>query len=316
MLINEGIIMKKVKNIVIYAIISSIFLCSFSVVSGGFNPKEPEYVDGYKWQFRYDQVTGGVDLVMILNAELVGETTIDVEGSTYEVYEMSMEGYIESAVYPEMEGIQLTFVEGSSSIKGTSYQSKDFLLDKQIMNMEFQFLEATTGLTMDFEIVSTSITTDIATTLPDEVDVGSTWNITEVELETVSTTFSGALFDVIEPGYTNTTTSTTTTTTTKSFECLSEIKMTVDAGTFDTYEMRTDYEEDGTYELDYFSVDVFHSIKNIKYNVSGEIESTIELASYDFSLSSGSSEDGTPGFEILILMMAVSLVVIYKKRRP
>ena len=288
-----------------------------------YKPYEIELLNGDKWEYRYTLSNAGMDMVITAYSEVIGENTIEIDGTNYDVYVLQVSGTIESVeMDTSSSGVNFSFVDDYSSHTGTIYLSKISSTSKQILNMRFKLLEDLTDKTLDYDITSTIINKEIFGGKPEFINVGSSWVSTIASEETQTMTMSGAFFDFFYgEGYTNTTTGKTNTTVTKNYECLSEESTSVTAGPFDTYKIRSGAVGDASYSLEYFSTDVKNKVKIVSYDDEGTMTSLTELLSYD--LTSGTSDgesksgkdNGTPGFELIIFVSSIAIFILFKRKK-
>jgi hypothetical protein len=108
--------------------------------------------------------------------------------------------------------------------------------------------------------------------IPDEANIGDTWTIKEteeyeqkmwVDAEEVSSDSDNK-------------------TSTKNYEILGKKSVTVEAGTFDCFEIRYDEIEEDTYTLRYYSLDAKINVKQVEYEGTNLVK-LVELTSYDVS---------------------------------
>ena len=105
-----------------------------------------------------------------------------------------------------------------------------------------------------------------------------------------------------------------------SYECRREVKVTVPAGTFNTYEIKRVDEwadSDKEYELIYYSPKCKNMVKRVEYGENWETEekeldSIVELTEYSLK---GEEENGIPAFEFAFLIIAIAMILIMRRNK-
>jgi len=274
---------------------------------------------GDKWEYRYTSIAEDITMVFTMSIEITGETVVEINGVNYAVFEAVLDGTIESYTFPSTFGI--TLIEDSALIDGTLYVTKNTYdeTSKMIQNMEF-ILNYEEG---DLEVNSnvTSVITSAVTSgeSPDIIDIGTNWVLTTQSEKTTTTAVYGSFYDTyMEEGYTNTTTVTESNIRTTNYECIGEKTMTTPAGTFETYEIKKSEVQLGgeTYSIFYASDETKDVVKSIDYDSEGSIIGITELISYDVGSGSPStSQDKTPGFELILVFSALAFILFFRRKR-
>ena len=276
---------------------------------------------GNQWEYRYTSISKNATMVFTMSMHITGETAVEIDGKNYDVFEAVLNGKIESYTLPETPGATLTLVEDSGLINGTAYFTNNTFDEtaKFIQNMKFIIHYEEGNLDMNSEITQVITSTVTSGEVPDTIDVGTSWVLTIRKETTTTTTVNGSFYDTyVEKGYTNTTTSTESDIETTNYECLGRKTITTPAGTFETYEINRSHIKLGeeTYSLLYTSDAVKDIVKSIDYNSEGTIIGTTELTSYDLGSSiPSSSQDKTPGFELVLVGCAITLLLFMKRRK-
>jgi hypothetical protein len=290
-------------------------LSSITIISGNVSAEikkeDMTWSTGDKWAYRYTMPT----MIFKMNIEVTGDSTIDINGVNYDVYVTDLTGEFEMVDFSSAL-LNTSLIQGST-ITGMGYVAKDNdETAKMIQNLKYQLMEETTGKFINLTQSVTTITYALSGGKPDTIDVGTSWNSTVKTETTTTTTLSGSYFDYImqTPGYTNTTSTTSNTSETFNYECLSRKNITTDAGTFGTYEIERSKED--IYSLQYFSPAVKNAVEYATYNNDGTNLSFTELISYELaSASSPSSTTKTPGFELIIVVCSIAIILLWKRKR-
>lgn len=274
---------------------------------------------GNKWEYRYTSISENATMVFTMSMDITGETVVEIDGNNYDVFEAVLDGKIESYTMPETPGATLTLVEDSGLVDGTAYVTKNTFDEtaKLIQNMKFIVHYEELNLDLNSDITQEITSTVASGEVPDIIDVGSSWVLTIQKETTTTTTVYGSFYDTyMGQGYTNTTTSNESDIETTNYECLGKKTITTPAGIFETYEIKRSHIKLGEeiYSIFYTSDVVKDMVKSIDYNSDGSIIGTMELTSYD--LDSGlPSQDKTPGFELVLVGCAITLLLFMKRRK-
>jgi hypothetical protein len=296
------------KQISILAIVLSFVLSAMIMLPGTttaeLNTDDMEWMIGDSWEYR---ITGEEGLVRLVSYDIIGENTVEIDGINYDVHVVDITGSVEDIG----EGFipSTTFVEGTDIITATLYRSKnDEITQKLVGTISFQ-VEHTVGTIYNISLESDNTKKVISGGHPDVIEVGASWSVTIEEKETDTSTLSGGIYGEGEPSteYTNKTGTT-------NYECIDKKSVTVTAGTFEAYEIReTEVGESGNYSIKYISSETKGEVKSIDYDKDGTILSISELVSYDVTAVTNGNGD-TPGFELAILICAVAVMGLLKRR--
>ncbi len=265
---------------------------------------------GDKWEFRYTTLSGGVSMVFKMFIETTGESLVEIDGVNYEVFVAELDGEMEA-----ITAVNLSLVDDSSTITGKLYVAKDSDTTKTVEDMTYQLNEETTGTIINQTINVVTISRVISGEKPDVIDIGTNWVYTVKTETTTTTTVSGSFYDnYIEPGYTNTTTATQSNTETMNYECIGEKTITTAGGTFETYEVKASQVGQQGYTLRYISSIVKDDVKDITYDNDANIVSLVELVSYSIKQASSPTSE-TPGFELVIVICGIAIILFWKRKR-
>jgi hypothetical protein len=105
----------------------------------------------------------------------------------------------------------------------------------------------------------------------------------------------------------------------KYYNCVKIETITVPAGTFETYQVRTS-KSDGSYYLDWYCEKVGNSVKGEGYDEDGDKIASIDLRAYDFEDQSSNTIFGMDvpiflGLLSLIILIVIILVVVIASKR-
>lgn len=243
-------------------------LVVFSVLSGNAfgDLEKPTWSVGDKWEYNMTFTEGGMNGTMKMEVE--GTTTITVNDTNYDVYMLEMSG---------SGTMSMSGMTGNWTMDGTGYlQQSDLAMVKTVMDMNMT-------MTMEYPspgtyYMSSSNTTTYSPPLDENdfpISVGETWTATATATSTEETSSN-------MPYYPSGNT-TSTTTETENYECLCTESVTVPAGTFNTYKIKSQEPGSNSYEIDYISSDVGFMVKSETYNETGQLSSTMELTSYSYA---------------------------------
>ena len=304
---------------IIIGLVLMLVLSSLTIISGNVSAEikkeDMTWSTGYKWEYRYTTITIATNITTILKMtiKITGESVIEIDGIDYNVFVAELTGEVEAVNIPKSVNSNFSLVEGST-IDGTLYIAKENdETTKTVQNVKYQVREGTTGTLLNQTSTATTFSRLISGGKPDVIDVGTTWNSTIKSETTATITLSGSFYDILygEPGYTNTTTTTGGSTETINYECTNKKTITTAAGTFETYEIEQSKVGGQGYTLQYLSSTVKGEVKDITYDNEGTAISLIELISYDMP----SSSNGTPGFELAIVLCSIAIILLWKRKR-
>ena len=278
---------------------------------------------GDKWEYRYTNLkNSNITMVFTMSIEITGEDKTEIDGTEYDVQTAEISGEIidMSEVLSTINIPGLSFIINYTNISGITYYSKENPdTSKTVLNMEVGIKEETTDTELNFVYNTVTISRMLSGEKPDIIDVGINWTVTKKDEKIETQTMSGSFLELTyDPGYTNTTITTKSETQTTNSVCTGKKTITVVAGTFEAYEINDSNLEDGSYGLEYWSSEVKLPVKSVEYDRNGSVVSIMELISYDVTPVSStppSSDDKTPGFELVFAMVAVALVLFLKRKR-
>jgi hypothetical protein len=217
---------------------------------------------GDKWQFRRTAENG---MAMLMDLEITGIENRVLGKSIHEVYVVDASANIESwgsllSSLPEGASIE------SYNLSISAYRGTDGISSE--MTEDLTLVLTYSGLTVNFELRSDNIFELLSGGHPDPIRVGDTWITTQRVMENTTTTVNG-----IE------TPSSSEAIRTVDYECTGTQNVTVHAGTFYCYVIRsTEVGQEG-YTLDYYSSETKLPVKSVDYS-NGNITSQSELLSY------------------------------------
>jgi len=317
----------KIKLVSIGVVLIFLIGSLFSNASAELRKEDIEnYSIGDKLECKFTNLkNSNITMVFTMSIEITGEDKTEMDGIEYDVQTAEISGEIIdlSEVLSTINIPGLSFIINYTNISGIIYYSKENPdTSKTVLNMEMGIKEETTDTELNFVYNTVTISRILSGEKPNVIDVGSNWAVTKKDEKIETQTMSGSYFDeYIEPGYTNTTTTTKNETQTTNSVCTGKKTITVVAGTFDeAYEIKINDSnlEDGSYGLEYWSSEVKFPVKSVEYDRNGSVVSIKELISYDLTPVSStppSSDDKTPGFELVFAMVAVALVLFLKTYR-
>lgn len=279
---NSKIIIGTIVIVVIFILL----IISFNFIgnngTGGYKPGDIKYFFGDEWEYNttlyFDE---GVKDSHIYSQEIKDEISLDIDGITYDVYEMKIFGkYVSSGKIINIGNYSLKLSEGTwiktkyfnpenevYKYINTNYRKFDILNDKgQPIGQTYN--EVTTNETI-FRKISGGI--------PDTVDVGTSWETTYYTNWSESIISSGTLVGGATkyPKFYN-----GSGTKTVNSECLSQKNITTQAGTFETYEIRHDTVGKKDYEIVFFCPKIKGDVKYILNDYEGFQIYTEELFKY------------------------------------
>lgn len=288
--------MKNIKRIIGLCVAVMMYLVVFSVLSGNTSGdlEKPIWGMGDKWVYNGTSTEAGMNGT--ISMEITGTTTIIVNGTNYDVYVMKT-------------SINATLITagmvGNVTANGTSYWLRSNLAGvKTVMDMNVTF----TYLGTEYYMSSSNTTTynPPVDSYHFPVSVGETWTTTATATSTEVTSSNIPLY---QSG-----TKSSTTTETKNYSCLCTESVTVPAGAFNAYKIKSQELGSNKYEMDYISSDVGFMVKTESYNETGQLSSTQELISYSY-VGAGAEEGGPlgeklAGIPILYWLVITGIVII------
>lgn len=240
--------------------------------------------------------------------------TTQIDGEDVLVKPVELSAEIELMQYndPAYEFIQ--YVEGSGKFNGQMYAPIEGNKTKVDYSMETQFGSSLYDLTFYYSASMLSIEEKLFDDEPSVIEIGSNWTeISKTEgIETKTMIIDGVNQEKVE----NTLIDKMETT---KYECIGEETVNVTAGTFDTYIIKEIVEGETNYTIGYYDKITKIPVKLVEYDENDiSTNSEMELISIDLSYSPESGEDngdGMPGFECIMLFIAISAVFILHKKR-
>lgn len=297
-------------GLVLMLVLSSITIISGNV-SAEIKKEDMNWSIGDKWEYRYTTATLNQTMIFEMTVETTGESTIEIDGISYDVYVGKLTGQLKTVHIASQFN---TTLASGSTITGTSYVAKENdEITKTIQNLKYQLIEELSGKFFDFNQTIVTATNATSGGKPDVIDIGTNWSTTIKTITTTTTTVSGSYFEDYMPGYTNTTTATDTQTGTFTYECTGKKNITTDAGTFETYVIERGKVGEQGYMLQYLSSAVKNEVEDVAYDIYGNMISITELISYN--LASASSTKKTPGFELVIIICSIAVILLWKRKR-
>lgn len=256
-------------------------LCTPILIFSGFaeaSLEMPTLHEGDYWNYDMSGEYGTWSFQGTSHDEIVKETTITVEGESYDVWEGKMNMEYTSELFTTSYGI-------------TWYgRHSDYALVK---SREYTNTTYQGGTSSSFrETIYHPIQQDIDY----PIDVGDTWEIHRNNTVTDDT----GTYLVPEDTY---------------YECTGKEDVTTDAGTFLCYIIKSwvNRSDTGNYTLSYYSNDIGVSLAKLIMYTNSIPTRTVMLTSYEYT---GKNRDGgTPGFEMVVLMGALATVWLVLRER-
>jgi len=294
-------------GLVLMLMLSSLNIISENV-SAEIKKEDMAWSIGDKWEFRYTTLSGGMTMVFKMAIETTGESVVEIDGVNYEVFVTDLDGEMEA-----ITAVNLSLVDDSSTITGKLYVAKDSDTTKTVEDMIYQIKEETTDTIINQTINIVTISRVISGEKPDVIDIGTNWVYT-VKTETTTTTTTSFYDTSTESEYTNTTTATQSSTETINYECIGEKTITTAGGTFETYEVKGSQVGQQGYTLRYISPIAKEDVKDITYDNDANIVSLVEIISYDVKQASSPAAE-TPGFELVVVLCSMVVILLWKRKR-
>jgi len=261
--------------------------------TGGYKPGDIKYFFGDEWEYKttyyYDK---GEQDKHIYSQEIKDEITLEIDGITYDVYEMKIFGkYVSSEKIFKQGNLSLKLSEGSW-IK-TKYFNPEYEVYKYTNTnyIKFDILDdqgQPTGQTYYETSNNETILKKISGGIPDFVDIGTTW-VTTYNSNWMESIISSETIEGNTTSYPNSYNGEGTKTVNS--ECLSKKNITTQAGTFETYEIRHDTVGKEEYEIAYFCPKIKSEVRYILYDNDGIQIYTEELINYSIKSEQTSSNN-------------------------
>jgi hypothetical protein len=283
-------------------IIVCILLCIQIIVIG--NTMGATYHKGDFWEYDYEEYYEDMDMDGTMRMEVTGWDKVSVQGVTYDTTVVTFSS--DGTIYGSDSGVVIT---GTYTATGKYYyqESNDELI-KSITNLDMDGTATYMGYTNDFS--STAYNESSYYLLEDNqatnIKVGDLGNskASVTYHSTMHHEMAGSTDDSSEDG---------TFQEDKDYNCLKKEKVTVPAGTFDTYLIRTT-KSDGSYFLDWYSKKAGQSVRGEAYDSEGDKIVSMELISYKFKGSETASEElfgmSYDSFSLLLLIIIIIILLI------
>lgn len=283
-------------------IIVGILLCIQIIVIG--NTLGATYHKGDFWEYDYEEYDEGMDMDGTMQMEVTGWDKVSTGGVTYDtiVFTFSSDG----TIYGSDSGV---VISGTYTATGKYYfqESNDELI-KSIFDYDFDGTATYMGNTYDYSSTmhnesSYYLLEDNQATNLKIGDLGNSKALVTYH-STTHLEMAGSTDDSSDDG---------TFQEEKDYNCLKKEKVTVLAGTFDTYLIRTT-KSDGSYSLDWYSKKAGQPVKGEAYDSEGEKIVSMELISYKFKETASASEElfgmSYDSFNLLLLIIIIIILLI------
>ncbi|MFC1486423.1 hypothetical protein ACFLRN_01880 [Thermoproteota archaeon] len=304
--------MKKNKILILVFIVTLIF--SFSKINTifGVDPDLPQWQVGNWWKLNIE-ISGEVNSVGTTTYTIVGNNVDIVQnGQNYNCYQINAIGT--GTIFGDIDG---TRIGGTWTLTERHYYTKS----EQSWVGFYSTYEDTISVndnsgitpisTVQDEFSSKTIL-DITFNPPFEANkgypltVGESWSAATIETIKKETTING-----------DTESSTENEAYSKTFLVLQKETITIAIGETDAYIIkRTD--PDGAYAEIFYSPEVGFDVKQIEYDSTGTIQTSMELLSYEYqSIGDNSNLLATGKFTIIVMVLVISAIVaiyILKKK--
>lgn len=309
--------MNKQKTIIIFLICSILFLGIFnlSFASAGLNIEDLNIESSGKFIYKFEKYDEDVHMIMTITVETENKTIFtQIKDRNIKVYQADMDGDINLLEYLD-SNLYLEYTEESGTLSGVLYIPKEDNISKSELAMDFQLFFKTNNVNYD-------ITGDIVSTKellyddePEDTNLGDMWTKTvkSEKKETTTMTIVGTTSSNTDVNWDNKT-------ETKNFEYISEEKVDVPAGSFNTYVIKQTTVGESNYTLEYYDKETKILVKMVEYfGTNIPTNSEMVLMSYDISSSKSEdkdeSEDKSPGFEILLIFTSIIAILVWKKTK-
>ncbi|MCP8309602.1 MAG: hypothetical protein H3Z54_13085 [archaeon] len=279
---------KRIKKMLTISLILSMILPTILVSYASAQAEAPKYSIGDKWEYRYEDLDSGINGT--ITREIVGEEAIGTE--QYECFKIRIWQWIQYDTSNFSMDMNLYLLKsGLSQGRNLTVVEEDYQLERngvirQISNITYgppDFLKE-----LDFPLT-----------------VGKNWNVSTTKTETDE-------FPYLPPPYSGPFTETVP--FSRNFSVVRTERVSVPAGTFDTYVIR--YETpDGIYE-EYYSSTVGGNVRESVYDKSWNEEIRIKLLDYNYAYTSpGGLMDLWIWLAIGVVAVVAVVSVIFLVRR-
>jgi hypothetical protein len=230
---------------------------------------------GDHWTYNFSTLSSPLNLTGTLKLTVVGAATINWHGASVDAYKVSSEGsgYATGGI-----------ITGSWTISGTQYQRRS----------DFANLNGTVSITIQANSITANVVVrSDASPAQEQVTfplyMGKTWTQTVTTNTDLTTTLT------IPPNPPTVTTKSTSNTTTTTYAVIDNPVVKVDAGSFDSYEIRSS--DKGSVSLQYYSPQVSAPVKSVSSNsTTGQVTSSMTLKEYGtFPYGTSYNLSGTSG---------------------
>jgi len=256
-------------------------ICTSILIFSGFAEAALEKPTMHEGDYGNYNMTGGQgtgSYQRTMHSEIVGETTIMIEGASYDVWESEMR--------MEYTGENFTTI-----YEGTWYMRESDLAT--VKSIEYTNSTSLGGTSSSF---SETIYQPIQPDTEYPLDVGDTWEIHRTNTVTDTT----GTHTVPDDAY---------------YECTGKEDVTTDAGTFSCYVVKRwgNISDTGNYTISYYSNEVGGFFVQMIMYTNTAPTTTIMLTSYEYTDKNGDGD--VPGFEMVSLVGAIALAVIILRKR-
>lgn len=256
-------------------------LCTSMLIFSGFADaalEMPTIHEGDYWNYELSGGYGTWSYQGTAHNEMIGDTTITVNGESYEVWEgeMTMEysGENYTTIY---EGKWYIRKSDFATVKSTAYMNSTYFGESSSSYSET--IHKPVQPDMDFPI-----------------NVGDTWEIHRENQVTDETGTHTAQEDTY-------------------YECIEKEDVATDAGTFSCYVIKqgNTVNEQNNYTISYYSNEVGGAFVKMVTYTNAVLTMTFTLTSYEYQGKNG--DDGIPGFEMVLFIGAIGLTLILLRKR-
>ena len=305
--------MKKLRTIVLLLGLVSIL---FITLKTGFaaDPDFPQWRIGNYWKYNIEFTIDDINFIGTQTFTVINDdVNIFQNGQNFNCYQIALLG--NGTIYGEIEG---SGIAGTWTVTEEHYYTKSDMSWVKIHSNYEETISAydnsgiTTISTIQNKIIS-KILLDVVYDPPFEANKGfplssgKNWSAATTESVKRETTING-----------NTESTTESEAYTKTFSVLRKESITVSIGEVETYVIqRTD--PDGAHAEIYYSPEIGTDIKQIEYDSTGKISSSMELLSYEYFSTEDEFNLFTTGiFLILIIaliIISVTLTIYFLKKK-
>jgi hypothetical protein len=312
--------MKKILPYTILALGMTLLFSTYLISGYGTtaNPERPQWQVGEWWKFNIE-ISGEANLVGTYTYTVVNDDiNVPQNERNFNCYQLDISA--EGTLSGEITGNEIA---GTWTITEQQYYTKSdqswvavYSTYQETFTVKDGDSEATRiSLVQDEKIMST---TTIETTYnpPFEANkgfpltVGESWSASTTETTTTQTAANWNLESKTESE-----------TYTKTFSVLRKESITLPMGEIETYVVKMT-EPDGVYSETYYSPEVGFDVKQIDYDATGKVQTTLELLDCNYSTAEDSKEQlfNTEILQIFIILaivtvVAIAVIFLLKKRR-